>query len=202
MKTLAIVFCFLAIAAGPTLAQYPDLSYGIPENPEYPNLVPREDVCQYGFQDDGVGWGYTLGLGQQLGIECPEAGCIDRVGFWVEFLVVPGELDIVVYDDGVEVSRTTLANGAVVEGTNEFDIDDVNIDGSACVMLCAVDDVAGYWSVTGEDQTNGPFEHCYYSGTCTCENVDQYTNYTIWAVLCGAVPTEQTSWGTMRMLYR
>ena len=199
MKTLAIV-CFLAIAAGPALAQYQHITEGLPGGPVY--LPIREDVCQYGFQDDGVGWGYTLGLGQQLGMECPSMGCIDRVGFWVEFMVVPGELDVVIYDDGVEVSRTTLASGAVVAGTNEFDIEDVPIGGTACIMLCAVNDNNGYWSVLGEDMTNGPFGSCYFSSNCTCQNQDTGTNYTLWAVWASGVPVDQTNWGMLKTLYR
>ena len=204
MKTFAIVACFLAIAAGPALADLPqDISFDqTPDGPADIFLPIRDEVCQYGFQDDGVDWGSTLGLGQQLGIECPDAGCISAVGFFVEFLVVPGELDIVIRDDGVEVSRTTLASGAVVEGNNEFAIDEVNIDGDACIMLCAVDDANGYWSVTGEDMTNGPFENCYWSNTCECTNVSTSYNYTIWAVLCGPVATEQTTWGSLRTMYR
>ena len=56
MKTFAIVFCFLAIAAGPALAQYQDITEGFPQDPTYPILPIREDVCQYGFQDDGIGF--------------------------------------------------------------------------------------------------------------------------------------------------
>lgn len=200
MKTLAIVVCFLAIAAGPALAQYQHISFGMPGGDIF--LPLRDEVCQYGFQDDGQGWGSTLGLGQQLGIECPDAGCISAVGFYVEFLVIPGALDIVIYDDGVEVSRTTLPSGAVAEGNNEFDIDDVSIAGDACIMLCAVDDNNGYWSVTGEDMTNGPFTNSYWSNTCQCSNVSSSYNYTIWAVLCGPVATEQTTWGSLRTMYR
>lgn len=182
MKGLAIIACFLATAAGPALAQYQHISLGPPGG--VIDLPIREGVCQYGFQDDGQGWGSTLGLGQQLGIVCPSAGCIDSVGFYVEFLVLDGELDIVIYDDDAEVSRTTIATGNVVQGINEFDIDDVNIAGDACIMLCAVDDNMGYWSVTGEDLTNGPFQNCYWSSTCECTYESISYNYTIWAVLC------------------
>ena len=199
MKASIVIAFLLAVTAGPALAQYQHITEGPPGDPIY--LPFRDEVCQYGFQDDGISWGSTLGLGQQLGIECPDAGCISAVGFYVEFIALPGELDIVVYDDGVEVSRTTLPSGAVVVGPNDFDIVDVSIAGDACIMLCAVDDVNGYWSVTGEDMTNGPFEHTYWSNSCTCETVSGY-NYTIWATTCGAVPTEQTSWGAIRTMYR
>lgn len=200
MKTLLATVCMLAVAAGAVYAEDPHISYGTPGGDWVsPN---REDVCQYGFQDDGIGWGSTLGLGQQLGISCPGAECIGAIGFYVEFLVVDGELDLVVLDNGVEVSRTTLPAGSVVEGANEFDIDDVPIAGDACIMLCAVNDDNGFWSVTGEDVTNGPFAGTYWSNECTCTTEFTGQNLTIWAVTCGATPTEEYSWGSIRTMYR
>jgi len=198
MKGFIAIVC-LMLAAGPAFAEH------ITEGPAGdPIQLPmdREDYCQYGFQDDGVSGGSTLGLGQQLGIECAAPGCITAVGFFVEFLVTPGELDIVIRDDGVEVSRTTIPAGGVVEGVNEFDIEDVNIAGDACIMLCAVDDNNGYWSVTGEDMTNGPFGNTFWSNSCECTNEFVDYNLTIWAVICGATATEETTFGQIRALYR
>lgn len=200
MKTLLATVCILAVAAGAAYAEDPHMSFGPSGDIWYGGQ--RDEVCQYGFQDDFPGSGWTLGLGQQLGIECPAAGCITAVGFYVDFTVIDGELDIVIYDDGTEVSRTTLAPGAVVQGENEFDIDDVNIAGSACIMLCAVNDTNGFWAVTGEDYTNGPFGSTFFSNTCTCENAFTDNNLTIWAVLCGATPTDEYSWGTIRAMFR
>ena len=200
MKALVAIAFLLAFTAGPALAQYQHISEGPPGGWIY--LPLRDEVCQYGFQDDYIGGGATLGLGQQLGIECPDAGCISAVGFYCEFLFRPGDLDIVVYDDGVEVSRTTLVDGTILEGTNEFDIEDVSIAGDACIMLCAVDDDNGFGGVTGEDMTNGPWENCYFSNTCTCENMSSAWNYTIWAVLCGPVATDEMTWGSIRTMYR
>lgn len=199
MKAL-LVFAFLfAVAAGPALAQYQHISEGPPGDPIY--LPFRDEVCQYGFQDDLISYGSTIGMGQQLGIECREAGCVSAVGFYSEFILSPGDLDIVIYDDGVEVSRTTIQSANVAVGVNDFDIDDVAIVGDACIMLCAVDDENGIHAVTGEDMTNGPFDSSYWSNSCTCENEAGY-NYMIWATICGAVPAEQLSWGTLRTMYR
>ena len=199
MKRLLATACFLALAAGPALAEH------IKEGPagEPVQLPDRQDVCQYGFQDDGVGWGSTLGLGQQLGIECAAPGCISGVGFFCEFLVTPGELDIVIYDDGTEVFRYTIPSGGVVAGINEFMFDDeVAIGGDACIMLCAVNDQNGFWAVTGEDLTNGPFANTYWSNSCQCTNEFTGQNLTIWAHLCGAVPVDETTWGSVRAMYK
>jgi hypothetical protein len=157
----------------------------------------RQDDCQYGFQDDGIGWGYTLGLGQQLGITCAGPICIDEVGFYVEFLVTGGTVDIVIYDNGSEVARQTVSPAA---GNNNFVLDSsVNVSGTACIMICPD---GNYWSVLGEDLTNGPFGNSYFSSNCTCQTAFTDVNLTVWAHLCGVVPTESTSWGTLRSLYR
>lgn len=200
MRLLATVFMLSVTLGGAALAADPLVSFGPAGDPI--ELPTREDVCQYGFTDDTPGSGWTLGLGQQLGIKCLAPGCIGAVGFYVEFTVWPGELDIVIYDNTGEVSRTTLPPGAVVEGVNEFDIDDVNINGDACIMLCAVNNANGYWSVLGEDYTSPPYGNSYWSNDCTCQNAFTDNNLTMWAVLCGPTATESVSWGTIRTLYR
>jgi hypothetical protein len=196
-RLLVTVFMLSVTLGGVVLAADPHVSFGPAGDPI--ELPTREDVCQYGFTDTAPGSGWTLGLGQQLGINCAGAGCISAVGFYVEFTVTPGELDIVIYDNGVEVSRTTVPPGGVAPGVNEFDIADVNIAGDACIMLCPD---ANYWSVTGEDYASPPYGNSYFSNNCTCQNAFTDNNLTIWATLCSPTATESSSWGSVKTLYR
>jgi hypothetical protein len=191
MRALLIV-CGILVLASPVLAD-PEVSYGpAGQSPVY---EPRQDICQYGFQDDQSGSGYSLYYNQQLGITCPGPMCITEVGFWAEFVVVPGELDVVIYDDGVEVSRTTVVAG---EGENQFDIDDVTIEGAeACVMLCPTT----FNGVSGEDATNGPFANCYWSSVCECSNEFSNVNLMIWAYVDDASPADSETWGSIKTLF-
>ncbi len=189
---LLVTLAMLAAAVGSAVAE-PHQSFGPVGDPWQATV--REDVCQYGFQDDLPGQGWTLGLGQQLGIHCVGPMTITRVGFYVEFLVTPGAVDIVIRDGGVEVQRTAVNP---VEGQNEFDIPDIAV-ADPCIMLCPQGD---FWSVTGEDTTNGPFGHTYWSNSCECTNEFTDNNLTIWAVYDGAVPAEPVSWSRLRALYR
>lgn len=190
---LLVTLALLAAVSGAALASDPHMSYGPPGEPW--SSQAREDVCQYGFQDDYVGSGFTLGLGQQLGIHCTGPMTIIRVGFYVEFLPTPGTVDIVILDGGTEVQRTPCSPAV---GNNEFDIPDIAV-ADPCIMLCPQ---GNFWGVTGEDATNGPFnQNCFWSNSCACSNL-LYENLTIWAVYGGSVPNETTSWGQVRSLYR
>jgi len=193
MRRLLTALCLLGMVAGVAMAANPDRTFGPAGNPI--NLPVREDVCQYGFSDDTPGSGWTLGFGQQLGIHCPGPIQITGVGFYIEFMVTYGELDIVILDGGVEVQRTATYPDA---GVNEFDVPDINV-GDACIMLCPVGD---YWSVLGEDYTSPPYGSSYWSNTCQCTNAFGDNNLTVWAYTGGVVPTSTTSWGSIRALYR
>ena len=196
MKVLLATVCALAVAAGAAFADEPLVSFG-PTSAPHNDGGQRDEFCQYGFQDDGIGWGWTLGYGQSLGIDCPGPICIDLVGFYIEFFGTYGQLDILIYDGGTLVS-TTRVTPAV--GDNNFPIDPpVNVGGTACIMLCPV---GQYHSVLGEDYTNGPFGHSYWSQNCTCQNVFTDNNLTVWARLCAPSATEDVSWGAVRTLYR
>ncbi|MDM7914084.1 MAG: hypothetical protein ACE15D_03745 [Candidatus Eisenbacteria bacterium] len=192
MKHIALV-CLLCLIATAAFAEGPRVSYGPPGDPV--NLPDREDVCQYGYVDMQPGQGWSLYAGQQLGILCFAPGSISAVGFYVEFVSVPGNLDIVIYDGGTEVSRTSVTP---TTGDNEFDIDDVAIAGDACIMLCPT----SFDGVTGEDINSAPYGNCFWSASCQCSNPFTDNNLTIWAVTGAPVATEQQSWGALRMLYR
>jgi len=195
MKKLLVAFCLVAIAA-PAIAADPDVTSGYP--PGVFQSDPSRDTCQYGFNDTSPGSGWTLGLGQQLGINCQISNSeITSVGGYFEFIAVAGTMDIVIYDDGVEVQRTPVQP---VQGVNEFDVPDIAVDGSICVMFC---EVGSFWAVTGEDYNSAPYGNSYFSNNCTCQNAFTDNNLTIWANYGegGPNPTEQLSWGKIRTLY-
>lgn len=194
MIKMATAVLLLALCAGSALAVGNWTYGGIPGN--WAGTGPREDICQYGFQDDTPGSGYTLGLGYQLGIVCPGPITVTGVGFYVEFIVTGGQVDIVIQDNGVEVSRTTVTPA---QGVNEFDIPDVQVNGDACIIICPI---GNYWSVLGEDYSHGPNQSSWQSQNCTCSGTFLDSNLTIWAHTGGATATEPVSWGSLKMLYR
>lgn len=181
-----------AFADGPQVPT-PHVTYGTPAGS--PELPFRGDVCQYGFVDTAIGYGWTLWATQQLGITCASPGSITAVGFYIEFVVVPGSLDIVIYDNGVEVSRTAVAP---VQGVNEFAVGPVGIAGDACIMLCPT----SFFGVSGEDYGSGPFGNTYWSTDCHCTTPFVDNNLTIWADTGDPVSVEPVTWGTVRALYR
>lgn len=192
MRIATFALITLALAVSPGLADEPHYTNG-PPGSQTPQ-GPRENTCQYGFQDDMTSSGSTLGLGQQLGIWCEAPGIIDKVGFYCEFIVTPGQLEITIYDDGVLAGTETVTP---MEGLNEFDIADVTILGDACIMLC---EVGNFWAVTGEDLTNAPFAHTYWSNSCECTNEFTNQNLWIWAVTGAGTPVEYTTWGQIKAL--
>jgi hypothetical protein len=190
LRSVLLILIALALAAGPVLAEEPLYTYG-PVGSFAPQSE-RDDVCQYGFQDDQPGGGTTLGQGQSLGILCEGAGVVDKVGFCCEFIVTPGTVDIVIYDDGAEVGRETVTPAV---GMNEFDISDVHVSGNACIMLCPNGD---FDAATGEDMTNGPFGNTFSSFDCQCTYPSPFWNFWIWAVRGGSTPVEHTTWGKIK----
>jgi hypothetical protein len=177
------------------MAAEPRRSFGLGIPPQ--QYAPAGGVCQHGFSDDQPGSGWTLGFGQQLGIRCASPGAILSVGFFVEFMVTPGTVDIVIYDNGVEVSRTNVAVAAA--GDHQFDIPDVPIGGDACIMLCGV---GGFHCVTGEDYTSPPYGDSFFSNNCTCQTAFTDNNLVIYAATGEVTPTTPVTWGAIRNLYR
>ena len=90
MKKLLLAICVLGMC-GVALADGPQVSFG-PAG-DSPTL-PQRDACQYGFTDYMPGSGYTLGLGQQLGITCAGPMTITSVGAFFEFIVTAGTMNI------------------------------------------------------------------------------------------------------------
>jgi len=193
MKRLLTAICLLGLC-GVALADGPQISYG-PAG-DSPTYVQREDVCQYGFTDMWAGQGYTWGLGQQLGLACAGPMTITAVGCYSEFIVTPGTVEVVVYDDGVEVSRTAVSP---VAGDNEFDIPDVAVSGTACVMFCGV---GSFWAVMGEDPSAPIDGMTYWSQSCQCTTAFTDQDLTCWVISDGGVPAEPTTWGALQNLFR
>ena len=206
MKLIATVLAMTFIAGG-AMAADPHVTYLNPPS-ETPggyalNACTGDALCQYGFQDDTQGFGSTLNSDQQLGIRCyaPAPGSvIEAVGWFSEFWVIPGNLDIVLLncDTGAELSRTSV----FVDGNSQdykFLVDAAGAD-CVCVMLCPV---GSTWGVTGEDRTNGPFADTFWSNNCFCDNEFTTENKTIYACWTeGATPVEPGTWGSVKALYR
>ena len=174
MRRMTLAGSLLIFLAGPTAAQ--------------------EEVCQYGFVDLTPESGYNLESFQQLGIFCPTPGVITRVGFTLAWMGAAGTLDIVIWDDAAEVSRTNVEVSAA--GQHEFDIPDVEIVGDACIMLCPL---PGFRAGVSEDiSAPGNF---HWSNTCGhCSNIGS-PPLIVYAVLGGATPTEETTWGDIKAIY-
>jgi len=192
MLKMATALLLLVLCAGVAAADGPVQSFG-PPGPGI-NLLQGPDRCQYGFQDDQLGSGLSLFSQQQLGIRCGGPITISGVGFYVEFIAIPGTLDIVIYDGVAEVQRTTVSPSV---GENNFDLPDINVN-DACIMLCPIT----FDGVTGEDYTNGPFGNSYWSNSCGCSNQFTDNNLTIWAQLGGINAVETTTWGSVKTLFR
>jgi hypothetical protein len=177
--------------------------------------VPCDILLRYDDgEDDSPGSGYTLGgpgtPQQNLGIiATPPAGALYEVqsaAFWSEFWVTPGNVHVVV----TEVDNPTNTTEAVIYvdngGTWEVAFDNpICVDSDFSVMLCPEPQV---WGVAGED-LDPPIDgrsYWEYQEPSTCSPVNNFTNVdlTIWACVtpCGATPTESTSWGHIKSLYR
>lgn len=188
LAVLAVLFLPVTAAAST-----PQISYGEGSNEPIPVLGGT--TCQHGFEDEQIGSGWTLSTSQQLGIVCEAPGAITGVGFYCEFTFPDGYVDIVISDNTGEVSRTNVYATA---GTNNFDIDDVTIDGDACIMLCPTT----LGAVTGEDYTSPPYGLSFWSNACGCDNAFTDNNLTIWADTGTPTATEPASWGMVRSFFR
>ena len=194
MRKLSTVLCLLSLVAGPVLAAEPQITVG-PAGPGYHGTGTR-NTCQFGFNDTNIGSGWTLGLGQQLGIQCG-GGIITSVGFYSEFVVQPGPMDVVINGTTVATFSTEVPGVNTITLAQPYNA----CPGPACIMLCPQGNT---WLVTGEDYNSAPYGNSYFSTNCTCQNAFTDNNLTIWANFddCGGTPTQETSWGQIRMMYR
>ena len=141
-----------------------------------------------------------MGLGQQLGIQCfaGSGGWVTEVGFWSEFVVQPGPMNVVINGDVVATFATEVAGENVTHLETPYNA----CPGPACIMLCPQGDT---WLVTGEDYNSAPYGNSFYSTTCQCTNAFTDNNLAIWVCYdlndCHT-PARETSWGQIRMLYR
>ena len=195
MKHLLVFAAVLSLMAGTAVAEGPDVTYGEGVDPVI--LADRESTCQYGFQDYLQNQGSTLDANQQLGIFCPSPGAITEVGFFAEFIVIGGPMDIVVYDDGVEVLREQV--NVTSPGVNVYDVADVAIVGDACIMLCPL---GSTWLVTGEDTNSAPYGSTYWSNACECTTPFTSQNLTIWAETGEPTPVKSVTWGQIQAMFR
>ena len=160
MKCAFVIPGMLVLICGSALADGPRIIHG--SGSDAITLPQREDACQYGFTDYSPGFGIALIPDQQLGMRCAIGPTmITRVGFFCEMGGGSGTLDIVIQENGVELSRTTVAPA---DGVNEFDIPDAYVVGTPCIMLCPID----FWGATGEDDQSPPYGNCYISNACEC----------------------------------
>lgn len=189
-----------ALAAGPHVSTLPEGAASAGPDGRGPAQVPCDVLIRYDDgTDDQIGSGWTLGLGQRLGIVAQAPGAapgatwmVQSVGFHAEFWVVPGDVNVQVtsvpnpanatgetlYVDSGGDWEVALTDPIVVAPGEEF-----------AVMLCGGE---GTWGVTGED-TASPDGRSYYSGVaCSPDTAyDPPVDLMIWACVSYLPPTTQ-----------
>lgn len=185
MRRLAILGGSILLVASAALAAEPHVST-IPDGmlPAAPggapggNGVPCDVLIRYDDgTDDQVGSGFTLGIGQRLGIiaQAPSSGAaawrVQSAGFFSEFWLTPGDVDVQITsiaDSGNTTTETLFVDSA---GTWEIAFSapiQVAPGEEFAVMLCGGPDTHG---VTGEDFSS-PDGRSYFSGAaCSPDSV-------------------------------
>jgi hypothetical protein len=221
MKKLLWVFPLLILMGGLFVTAQAEHVTIIPEGMESaapdPGVlpIPCDVLLRYDDgTDDTPGSGSTLGGPsapyQYLGIiATPPADVsyeVQSAAFWSEFWVTAGVVNVEVF----EVSDPTNATSAMITvnagGTWEVEFDTpicVGPGSDFAVMLCPN---PGVWGVTGED-LSAPDGRSYWSNsTQGCFPTTQFTgqDLLIWACVtpCEPTPTEESSWGSVKSLYR
>jgi len=169
----------VALAAEPHVSTIPDgMAPAAPGGAPGGNGVPCDVLIRYDDgTDDQVGSGYTLGIGQRLGIiaQAPSTGAaawrVQSAGFFSEFWVTPGDVDVQVTsiaDSGNTTTETLFVDSA---GTWEIAFSapiQVAPGEEFAVMLCGG---PGTHGVTGED-TSSPDGRSYFSSVaCSPDSV-------------------------------
>ena len=167
--------------------------------------------------DDTPGSGQTLGGPSApfwyLGIQAtPPAGgsfLVQSASFFSEFWVIPGNVDIIVYEIGNPLnsaSETLFINDSGEWGVDFTDPICLPAGVDFGIVLCPA---PGVWGVSGED-TSAPDgrSHQWNTDVGTCDELANapFTNldFMIWACVtpCGATPTTEVSWSNVKALYQ
>jgi len=199
MNRTAILTLSLLLAAGAAQADEPHVTT-IPDGvePAPPGEAPGGNgvACDVLIRyddgtDDTPGSGYTLGgpvpPPQRLGIiaQAPPGGTwqIQSVGFFSEFWVIPGNVNVEVASvsmPGTVATETIYVDSAGIWETAINSPLCVGPDEEFSVMLCP--DV-GTWGVTGEDLSAPDGRSYYSSAACSPDNLldNGNTDLMIWA---------------------
>lgn len=201
MKRLAILggsillVTTAALAAEPHVTTIPDgVEPAPPSGAPGGGGVPCDYLIRYDDgTDDSPGSGLTLGgpggINQRIGIvaQAPPADPggswqVQSVGFFSQFWLTPGNVNIEVTSVGDPANTTTetiFVSGPGVWETALSDPIVVAPEAEFSLMLCTSGD--GTHGVTGED-TSSPDLRSYWSGSsCTTENPDEDEDLMIWA---------------------
>lgn len=221
MRKLALVLSAVALvggvsavfAADPHVSQIPEGQ--IPAVPGGEGTVPCDIEVRYDDgTDDTPGSGSTLGYysGQShqfLGVRstAPAGGSyqVESASFFSEFWVLPGAVDITVYEIANPGNNATATVNVTGGGLWEVAFDSpICVTGGTdyAVMVCPR---IGVFGVSGEDLSAPQDQRSYWTAG-TCDLLNQFTSQdlTIWSCVtaCGSTPTIESSWGTVKNIYR
>lgn len=177
--------------------------------------IPCDILLRYDDgMDDTPGYGYTLGGPsppyQYLGIIATPPGDmayeVQSAGFWSEFWVTPGTVNITVIEISNPANTTSVGlyvnSGGVWEVAFTTPIT-VGPASDFAVMLCPD---PGVWGVSGEDLTNPQGRSYFSSSDDGCYPTNQFgaENLMIWTCVTPADPTplDWSSWGRVKSLYQ
>ena len=176
--------------------------------------VPCDITIRYDDgSDDSPGSGPTLGYWggtdhQFLGVvsTAPAGGNfeVQSASWYSDFWVWPGMVDVTVYEMANPTNTTTETVNVTGGGTWEVEfLTPICVPGGTdyVVMLCPQ---PGVWGVVGDDYA-GPDNRSYWTpSTSDPVNNSGAVDYMIWSCVtpCGGTPTEETSWGNVKSLYR
>jgi len=227
MRTLLAAFLVcLACGAVATLASagahitfVPDgLQPGTPVNG--PRVACDVSVRYDDGSDDTPGSGPTLGwysssAHQYLGVKFTPTGSgshrVQSAGWFSDFWVVTGLVNVTVYEEG-NPSNTDTAQVTATEGFFDqfWEVDFptgicIPEGGTYVVMICPLPPgQGGGWGVVGDDYA-APDNRSYWTAAdCSAANSAGAVDYMIWSCVtaCGAVPTDGSTWGNIKSLYR
>lgn len=215
LATVAMVAGFAVSAQAVDQQQFTPIPDGvIPAVPSPEGGVPCDILVRYDDGgDDSPGSGPTLGyysgqLHQFLGIRstAPAGGSfeIQSAGWFSDFWVLPGMVDVTVTEIGNAANTATASINVTDGGTFEVVFDTpICVPGGAdySIMICPR---VGVFGVVGEDLSS-PDGRSYWSpDPCDLVNNTTFQDYMIWSCVtaCGATPTIESTWGTLKATYR